>query len=48
MDDTPAAEAGVKVGDVIVEFDGHPVKESTELPLLVARTPIGKTRRASS
>ncbi len=32
----------MKVGDVIVEFDGHPVKESTELPLLVARTPIGK------
>jgi serine protease Do len=42
MDDTPAGEAGVQVGDVIVEFDGHPVKESTDLPLLVARTPIGK------
>ncbi|MBX3025661.1 DegQ family serine endoprotease [bacterium] len=42
MNDTPAGEAGVQVGDVIVEFDGHPVKESTDLPLLVARTPIGK------
>ncbi len=42
MADTPAAEAGVQVGDVIVEFDGHPVKESTDLPLIVARTPIGK------
>jgi len=42
MDDTPAGQAGVQVGDVIIEFDGHPVKESTDLPLLVARTPIGK------
>jgi serine protease Do len=38
----PAAEAGVKVGDVIVEFDGHPVSESNELPMLVARTPLEK------
>ena len=37
----PAAAAGVKVGDVIVEFDGHPVSESNELPMLVARTPPG-------
>jgi serine protease Do len=43
MTDTPAAEAGVEVGDVIVEFDGHPVKESTDLPMIVARTPIGKS-----
>jgi serine protease Do len=37
----PAAKAGIKTGDVITAFDGHPVKESTELPLLVARTPVG-------
>jgi serine protease Do len=43
MKDTPAGEAGIEVGDVIVEFDGHPVKESTDLPLIVARTPIGKS-----
>jgi len=41
--DGPAEEAGVKVGDVIVEFDGHPIKESTELPMLVARTRVGKS-----
>jgi serine protease Do len=40
--DGPAARAGIKVGDVITEFDGHPVRESNELPLMVARTPIGK------
>jgi serine protease Do len=38
----PAAAAGVKVGDVIVEFDGRPVVESNELPMLVARTPLEK------
>ncbi len=43
MDDTPAGQAGIQVGDVITEFDGHAVKESTDLPLIVARTPIGKT-----
>jgi serine protease Do len=42
MQAAPAAEGGVEVGDVIVEFDGHEVKESTELPLLVARTAVGK------
>ena len=43
MKDGPAQAAGIKVGDVIVEFDGHAVKESTELPMLVARTPVGKS-----
>ncbi len=38
----PAEAAGIKVGDVITEFDGHPVHESNELPMIVARTPIGK------
>ncbi len=37
----PAEEAGIKVGDVIIKFDGHEVKESTELPTLVAREKIG-------
>jgi serine protease Do len=41
--DGPAAAAGLKQGDVIVEFDGKPVEDSADLPLLVARTPVGKT-----
>jgi serine protease Do len=28
---------------VIVEYDGKPVNDSAELPMLVARTPIGRT-----
>ncbi len=43
MSDGPAKKAGVEVGDVIVQFDGHAVNDSNELPFLVARTPVGKT-----
>ena len=42
LPDTPAAKAGFKSGDVIVEFDGTPIKESGDLPMIVARTPVGK------
>ncbi len=42
MDGTPAQEAGVEVGDVIIEFDGHAIQESNDLPAIVARTPVGK------
>ncbi|MDR1394889.1 MAG: Do family serine endopeptidase [Deltaproteobacteria bacterium] len=40
--DTPASRAGLKHGDIIVEFDGHPIKEFGELTAVVADTPIGK------
>lgn len=43
--DGPAEKAGVKVGDVIVEFDGKEVKDSAELPIIVARTPVDKKVR---
>ncbi len=43
--DGPAEKAGVKVGDVIVEFDGKEIKDSGELPIIVARTPVNKTVR---
>jgi serine protease Do len=43
LKDSPAAIAGVERGDVIIEFDGHPIKDRRELPLLVTRTPLGKT-----
>jgi serine protease Do len=41
----PAEKAGVKVGDVIVEFDGNAVKDSGDLPIIVARTPVEKKVR---
>ncbi len=39
----PAADSGIKRGDVIIEFDGSPVEEMEELPRLVASTPVGTT-----
>jgi len=40
--DSPAAGGGVEVGDVIVKFDGTEVPESSNLPAIVADTPVGK------
>ncbi len=40
---TPAEKAGIKSGDVIVEFDGKEIKDSADLPLQVARIAPGKT-----
>jgi serine protease Do len=42
IQDGPAKKAGIRVGDVIVDFNGAAVKESADLPLLVARAPIGQ------
>jgi serine protease Do len=39
---SPAAEAGVKAGDIIVEFNGKPVPKSHEFPALIADTPPGQ------
>jgi serine protease Do len=38
----PAKPAGIKKGDVIVKFNGDEVKESRDLPRMVAATPVGK------
>jgi serine protease Do len=41
-DKGPAKPAGLQSGDVIVRFDGQEVKSSTDLPRIVAATPVGK------
>jgi serine protease Do len=38
----PAKPAGIEVGDVITRFDGKEVKDSRDLPRIVASTPVGK------
>ena len=43
--DTPAEKAGLKAGDVILEYDGKPIGEGNDLPKLVAVTPIDKKVR---
>ena len=40
---SPAARAGLKDGDIIVELDHHPVGDSRALPRAVGRLPIGRT-----
>jgi len=39
--DGPAAQAGIKQGDVITAAGGHDIKTVHELPRLVASTPVG-------
>jgi len=40
--DSPSDKAGVKAGDIILEFNGEKIKEMKELPIIVARTEVGK------
>lgn len=41
--DTAASKAGLKADDVIVRFDGEPVRSSAQLSRLVRETPPGRT-----
>ena len=41
--DGPAERAGIKRGDVIISFDGKEIEEMSELPFVVASTPVNKT-----
>ena len=40
LPDSPAAKAGLRVGDVIVGFNGEEIPRSSALPPMVGRTPI--------
>lgn len=42
-DDSPAAKAGLKKGDVVVEFDGERVRGVRQFTRLVTETPGGRT-----
>jgi Do/DeqQ family serine protease len=43
VDNSPASRAGLMRGDIIVEFDGKPVEDTTTLRNMVANTAPGKT-----
>ena len=40
--DSPAEKSGIERGDIILAFNGKPVKDLHDLPRLVAATPINK------
>ncbi|MDA9084587.1 Do family serine endopeptidase [Candidatus Pelagibacter sp.] len=40
---SPSDKAGIKAGDIILEFNGTKIKEMKELPKIVAQTEVGKT-----
>ena len=40
--DSPADKAGLKAGDIVLEFDGKQIGEFNELPRIVAATPVDK------
>ena len=42
LPDSPAAKAGIQVGDIIVEFNGREIHSSSMLPPIVGATPVGQ------
>ena len=45
IDNTPADKAGIKAGDVIVQFNGEEIDDSSSLPPLVGRVPVGSAAK---
>ena len=41
-ENSPSDKAGVKAGDIILEFNGEKIQEMKQLPIIVARTEVGK------
>ncbi len=39
---SPSDKGGVKAGDIILEFDGQRIQEMKQLPMIVAKTEVGK------
>ncbi len=40
---SPAEQAGIQVGDIVVDYDGHTIDDSASLPPIVGRTRVGET-----
>jgi serine protease Do len=42
-ENSPSDKAGIKAGDIILEFDGVKINQMKELPAIVAKTKVGTT-----
>ncbi|MDC0585829.1 Do family serine endopeptidase [Candidatus Pelagibacter sp.] len=42
-ENSPSAKAGIKAGDIILEFNGVKINQMKELPAIVAKTKVGTT-----
>jgi serine protease Do len=42
-ENSPSAKAGIKAGDIILEFNGVKINQMKELPAIVAKTKVGLT-----
>ena len=42
-ENSPSAKAGVKAGNIILEFNGEKINQMKELPIIVAKTEVGKS-----
>jgi len=40
LPNTPAEKGGIKIGDIIIEFNGEAIKRWNDLPIVVANTPV--------
>ncbi len=47
LPDSPAAKAGFKVGDVVVEFNGKKIYRSSDLPLAVGQADVGSKSKVA-
>jgi serine protease Do len=43
----PAAKAGIKVGDIIVQIGAYPIRTNTELGEIVEQLPVGEPTEVS-
>ncbi len=43
MVDSPAEQAGLRAGDIVLEYEGESVELSSDLPPMVGRTPVGES-----
>lgn len=45
IENSPAEKYGIKAGDVILSFNGKPIKDSANLPPMVGQVPVGSKAR---